>query len=120
MDLPDFGLNPIEKIKLERQFEKLDLAAIDKDDEFLVWRTKVNQALARESLSAVWHEDYAYMTLQPIGAGEGMLPFIHVPKLHLEDLYEQKAHPEAVGSYFRAVMYDERFKLWNMEDEDEG
>lgn len=119
-DFPEFDLDPIERLKIERQFQAMDLAAVDPDDGFLLWRTKINIALAREGLNAVWHDNHSYMTLQPVGDSAGMLPYLHVPKMHLEDLYEQEANPDGVACYFRAVMYDERFKLWIQEEEDEG
>lgn len=127
-ELNDF-LDPIERLKLEREFQEVDLKAAQ-GDEYLTWRVRVNSALALEAVTIIWPEDdgvgEGYVTIYP-GRGlqdlPGVAPHMNVPLLHLEDLYQQNANPIAVACYLKAILFDKRFRLWvheESEDEDEG
>lgn len=116
-DFPNF-IDPLEALKLEREFQEMDLK--NEDDDYLKWRIRVNQALAEEGVNIRWYDEHEYATIQALTHKGDVAPKVNVPYLHLEDLFNQEAHPSGVAAYLKAVTFDPRFRLWNQEEEDEG
>jgi hypothetical protein len=118
-ELPDFLDSKTER-ELKQRFQKLELENAG-EDEWYQWRIRVNHALSDEGVNITWSENEdSYALVQLIIRGEtGREDFLQIPILHLRDLYEQDANEKAVASYIKALLYDERFKLWRMEEEGE-
>lgn len=122
-EFPDDFMDKIEKMKLEMEFQALD---VQNTEGYEQWQIQLNQALGHEFAQIVWPDPDDFSancaTVQMKTAtvqGPPKEIRVNVPLIHLRDLYEQKADPVATAFYLKAVMWDRRFRLWQHEENDE-
>lgn len=120
---PDDFMDKIERMKIEREFQALDIKNTDGYDQ---WQVKISHALSYESAEIIWPDpdDLAAncATVQMSTAtvqGPPKEIRINVPLIHLRELYEQNADPVATAYYLKAVLWDRRFRLWQHIEDDE-
>lgn len=116
-------LDPADRQALDAQFLALDKR--EQDDPWFVWRIEVNVALSNEGMNIIWpdgEDPYSFVTIRPYVLDECVKDHEQIPLIHLREIFEHEdvpANPKGVASYIKAVMYDERFRLWKYDSEDD-
>lgn len=109
-------LSPKEAREIEEQFREMEMAE-HQDDSWMLWRQKLNHCLSDEGIAASWGGDESFVAITPL-FGIYREPVLKVPVVHLRYLWEEDAAPIGVAAYLKAVLHDNRFRLWRFDEED--